>query len=321
MNNQKNEIQVSVCVVTYNQEKYISECLDSLINQKTDFNFEIIVGEDCSTDGTRAIVQQYAEKYPNLIVPLLYEKNVGGVENIKQVYKKAQGKYIAHMDGDDLALPYKLQKQFDILEANMDCNVCSHDVYQIGTMSEPKKASWNYPEGKYDLFDLYHKLPFFSHSSKMFINKYDSLFWDNLLNASYMLDIDIHIANLEDGNIYHISDYLGVYRVGSGISNKDSKVSKILPIGAERAFEKGLVLFKSDKIKLNTIRELYALSMLQCAYNYATHDKDEELFNLYVNKSIEQSKIGIKQNIFKIARIYPSIFFKLISLRNKIKNL
>ena len=82
--NIENDIQVSVCVVTYNQENYIAECLESLVNQVTNFRYEIIVGEDYSTDGTRAIVQRYVEKYPNLIVPLFYKNNIGAVENIKK---------------------------------------------------------------------------------------------------------------------------------------------------------------------------------------------------------------------------------------------
>lgn len=321
MNSNENEIQVSVCVVTYNQEDYIVECLDSLVSQQTNFKFEIVVGEDCSTDNTRAIVQSYVDKYPNLIVPLFYKKNVGAVENVKQVYKKAQGKYIAHMDGDDLALPNKLQTQFDILEANSDCNVCSHDTQQIEKEGKLKKKSWTYPEGKYDLFNLYHKLPFFAHSSKMFINKYDSEFWDDLLDASYILDMDVHIENLMDGDIYHIGELLGTYRVGSGMSNENSKFNKVLALGAERVFEKGLEIFKDDKAKLDEIKSLYALAMLQCAYSYAVYDKDVELFKTYVNKSIEQKNIGRKQHIFKLATFSPSIFFAIFSLRHKIRNL
>ena len=126
--NIENDIQVSVCVVTYNQENYIAECLESLVNQVTNFRYEIIVGEDCSTDGTRAIVQRYVEKYPDLIVPLFHKENLGPVENIKQVYKKAKGKYIAHMDADDIALPGKLQKQFEVLEKNNDCVICAHQM-------------------------------------------------------------------------------------------------------------------------------------------------------------------------------------------------
>ena len=225
------------------------------------------------------------------------------------------------MDGDDLALPEKLQKQFEILEKHSDCNVCSHDVKQINKNGVPEKNSWTYPNGKYDLFDLYKKLPFFAHSSKMFRNKYTSRFWNDLLSDPYLLDIDIHIANLKDGNVYHIGQFLGVYRVGSGISNKEQKVNKILPLGAERVFEKGLIIYKNDKVKLAAIKELYALAMLQCAYNYAVHDKDVELFKVYVGKSVQQGNIGMKQRIFKLATFYPSIFFKLFALRRKIRGL
>ncbi|WP_254617165.1 glycosyltransferase family 2 protein, partial [Acinetobacter seifertii] len=86
MMNQINEIKVSICVVTYNQEKYLAECLEKLVHQQTNFSFEIIIGEDCSTDNTRAIVQEYYEKYPDLIIPILYKENVGAIENILQVY-------------------------------------------------------------------------------------------------------------------------------------------------------------------------------------------------------------------------------------------
>ena len=151
--NIENDIKVSVCVVTYNQENYIEECLESLVNQVTNFRYEIIVGEDCSTDNTRAVVQRYVEKYPDLIVPLFYKENLGPVENIKQVYKKAKGKYIAHMDGDDMALPNKLQKQFEILENNLDCNICSHDVARINSKGVNQNNDWIYPEKVYNLFD------------------------------------------------------------------------------------------------------------------------------------------------------------------------
>ena len=143
----KDDIQVSVCVVTYNQEKYIAECLESLVTQQTSFKFEIIVGEDCSTDGTRAIVQQYVEQYPDLIVPLFYEENVGAVENVKRVYKAAKGKYIAHMDGDDFALPGKLQKQYDVMEKGYA--ICSHNVCSINTLGKIDVNFWKFEEGEY----------------------------------------------------------------------------------------------------------------------------------------------------------------------------
>lgn len=106
----KSNITVSVCVVTYNQKEYIGECLESLVTQQTNFSFEILVGDDASTDGTDQIIQKYYDKYPNIIVPIFRQNNIGAVRNIIDIYKKASGQYIAHLDGDDLALPgnYKL---------------------------------------------------------------------------------------------------------------------------------------------------------------------------------------------------------------------
>lgn len=317
--NQENDMQVSVCVVTYNQENYIAECLESLVTQQTNFKFEIIIGEDCSTDGTRAVVQSYVERYPSLIVPLFYKNNIGAVENIKQVYKKAKGKYIAHMDGDDIALPGKLQKQFDALELHSDCNVCTHDVYKIDGLGRNIKSSISFPEGEYSLFDLYCNFPFFAHSSKMFRNNYNVIFWDGLLNENYILDLDIHIANLIDGNIYHIGDYYGKYRVNTGISFAGGKVNPILSIGAERVFEKGKVIFMNDYQKLQIIKKLYARSMLGCAYEYAINDQDIEKFKEYVNKSVHESRIGLVQVFFEFGVIFPKLFFILLKIRDKLR--
>lgn len=313
-------IQVSVCVVTYNQESYIRECLDSLISQQTNFKFEIIVGEDCSTDQTRAIVGQYVKKHPDLIIPLFYNKNIGALENIKQVYLKARGKYIAHIDGDDLALPNKLQRQFDILEQNPKCNICSHDMVRVDAKGVVQQKNWVYPERIYDLFDLYHKLPFFAHSSKMFRNKYDQEFWEHLLSQPDKLDMDIHIENTIDGDIYHLGELLGGYRVNVGISTQGKRVNPILSLGAIRVFEKGLVLFENDPLKLKKIKKLYALAMLQCAYNYAVYDKDPALFKKYVALSLEQEFIGLKQIIFKIATFSPQVFIKLFVLRAQVRD-
>lgn len=312
------DIQVSVCIVTYNQEKYIAECLDSLVNQKTNFNFEIIVGEDCSTDGTRAIVQKYVDQYPELIVPLFHEKNVGPVENLKQVYLKANGKYIAHMDGDDLALPNKLQKQFDVLEENLDCNICSHDVIRVSNLSINQNRDWTYSGGVYDLLDLYKKLPFFAHSSKMFRNKYEVSFWNDLLINNEILDIDIHVANALDGNIFHIDQLLGGYRINTGVSF-EAKVNPALPRGVKRIYDNALIIFKDDPEKLLIINKRYAYVLLQYAYNYAVFDQDPELFKEYVNLSLNKKNIGIPQVLFKIATYMPNTFFVLVRLRSKLK--
>ena len=121
------EILVSVCMITYNHEEFICEAIEGVLMQKTNFPIELIIGEDCSTDNTRKIVLEYAEKHPDIICPLLPESNLGMMKNFIQTMEAARGKYIALCEGDDYWTdPYKLQKQVDFLEANEEYTVCSH---------------------------------------------------------------------------------------------------------------------------------------------------------------------------------------------------
>jgi glycosyltransferase involved in cell wall biosynthesis len=126
---------VSVCVETYQHAPYIRDTLDSILMQKTDFAFEIVLGEDESTDGTREICIEYAEKYHGKIRLFLNSrKNViyingwpTGRWNLVNNLKNARGKYIALLSGDDYWTdPYKLQKQVDVLERHPECIACHH---------------------------------------------------------------------------------------------------------------------------------------------------------------------------------------------------
>lgn len=117
------ETVVSICCITFNQANYISQCLDGFIMQKTKFHYEILINDDCSTDGTTDIIKEYAEKYPNLIRAIFHSENQysKGVKRILAtfVFPKARGKYIALCEGDDYWIdPYKLQKEVDFLEKN-----------------------------------------------------------------------------------------------------------------------------------------------------------------------------------------------------------
>lgn len=120
------KFKVSVCIVAYNQENYIRECLDSILNQETNFNFEVIVGDDASTDGTAKIIKEYSEKYPLQVRPILHEKNLGPTKNYFSVHNQANGMYVAHLDGDDYALPGKLQALADHLDKHDDCAIVWH---------------------------------------------------------------------------------------------------------------------------------------------------------------------------------------------------
>ena len=312
--NIENDIKVSVCVVTYNQENYIAECLESLVNQVTNFKYEIIVGEDCSTDSTRAIVQSYVERYPDLIVPLFYKNNIGAVENIKKVYKKAKGKYIAHMDGDDIALPGKLQKQFDILEKNPDCSICVHNMNAVDANSNFMKREFTiFDEKKYSLIDMYLINPFFIHSSKMFINKIDEYIDDLNENA---LDVEVHIEQAKQGDIYFIEEYLGVYRQFVGVTYEGKLINPLIPDRIQDIYAK----FEANKYELyevSKVRKKFAYILLQYTNHYIIHN-DLEKAKFFLKKSMKFN-ISILSFIFLMIFVFPKSLRKVLAYRNQKK--
>lgn len=129
---QNNEPLVSIVSLVYNHRPFIIRAIESWLMQKTDFTFEIVIGEDCSTDGSREIVFDYAAKYPDLINVITSDSNVGMRENSVRTNEAARGKYIAFCEGDDYWIDtMKLQKQVDFMESNPDFSICFHDAIVI----------------------------------------------------------------------------------------------------------------------------------------------------------------------------------------------
>jgi glycosyltransferase involved in cell wall biosynthesis len=121
---------VSVSVLAYNHEQYIAQAIESVISQKTDFSFEVIIGEDCSTDNTLAVIRQYEEKYPHIIRVLASEQNIGARRNRLRNSDACRGEYIAFCEGDDYWIdPEKLQKQLNFMIKNSNLSLSFHSVY------------------------------------------------------------------------------------------------------------------------------------------------------------------------------------------------
>ncbi|HVG14699.1 MAG TPA: glycosyltransferase [Chitinophagaceae bacterium] len=129
---------VSVMTLTYNHGKYIRQCLEGILMQQTNFRFEIIVGDDCSTDNTQSIIREFEEKYPDIVKPIYHQKNVGALRNaFEYCYPRLTGKYIALCEGDDYWTdPFKLQKQVDFLEQHTECVISFHRVNWVNPESE-----------------------------------------------------------------------------------------------------------------------------------------------------------------------------------------
>lgn len=133
--------RVSIRCITYNHSRYICEAFDSFLSQKTNFPFEIVVHDDCSTDGTTEIVKDYAAHFPNIIKPMFEEKNLWSqkISFSKKINAVCRGKYIALCEGDDYWCDdRKLQKQFDFMESHPEYSICLANSYKLDDITREK---------------------------------------------------------------------------------------------------------------------------------------------------------------------------------------
>lgn len=226
---------VSVCVITYNQASYIRACLQSIVDQETDFDFEVIVGDDCSTDGTREVVAEFASRYPGKVVPLLYPEKVGGTQNFISVHNRASGTYVAHIDGDDIALPGKLQKQVDYLNVHPDCSVVWHRVIvfdDAGTLSKPNLPNVSmFEDGIVHLSDVLKFGSVGYHSSMMYRAKARKTREVKGETLDYFYTVEMLLS----GYGKYLEDILGKYRNNraTGISRTGRGPQRVMQQYAE----------------------------------------------------------------------------------------
>ena len=235
MKDQANPPKVSVCVITYNQEAYIRQCLQSLVDQKANFNFEVIVADDCSTDNTPAVVREFIERHPRIVRALFQERNTGGSRNNLEVHAAATGEYVAHVDGDDYALPGKLQAQADLLDREPGCNAVWHrvDLFDdAGGFCSGKTA---------DLSIFRNGVVSFADAARLgFIGVHSSLMYRRSARNPIDLDkkvLDIYITwmLLSRGTGFFIDTVLGRYRVGASGSLSVASARKIRLLAIEHA--------------------------------------------------------------------------------------
>ena len=143
-------------MITYNHERFIAQAIESVLAQRVNFDYEIVIGEDCSTDGTSAIVMDFHRRYPGRIVPMIRDQNIGGSRNIESTLAACRGQYLAMLEGDDYwTCEDKLQRQVDFLDANPDYAICCHRV-QVFDETGTNQAGIFPPHatGTYTLDDL-----------------------------------------------------------------------------------------------------------------------------------------------------------------------
>lgn len=222
-------IKVSILMITYNQEKFISHAIESVLMQETNFDFELVIGEDCSIDNTREIVCLYQKKYPDKIKILPSDKNQGMALNFARTLAQCRGKYVALLEGDDYwTSPHKLKIQADFLDQHKDCAFCFHKVRCF--YEDKSQPAYDFPEGDLAQFSTLKTLlrgNYISTCSVVFRNRLFSSIpeWYFQLQLG---DWPLHIFNAQHGKIGYVKEKMGCYRIHKGGTWSMEKKLKIV---------------------------------------------------------------------------------------------
>lgn len=227
MNGKCNAPLVSVCIMAYNHEAYIEDCLLSVLKQKTEFSIEIIVGEDCSTDRTRLIVERYAQNHPEVIIPVFREINIGASRNYIDINRMARGRFIATLDGDDYWFPGKLQAQVDFLLKNEECSIVCTNAVVVDLKGN--HMGW-FCDCSREIIDLNYFVSganFLPQSSYMYRSAHRDLLFSDFDKIT--IDYGIILILLQCGNVGFVDECFVGYRAGvpsSMIAKSGEFVSK-----------------------------------------------------------------------------------------------
>lgn len=310
---------VSICSITYNHAPYIRQCLDSMLMQKTNFPFEIIINDDCSTDGTTEIIREYAERHPDIIHPIFHEENQysKGVRGmfVNFVFPKARGKYIAICEGDDYWTdPLKLQKQIDFLEAHPEYTMCFHNAiehYEFGDNAEHVFSTVR--DDEYTGIEIYKDwtVPTASVVFKKEVCS-TSIFKQAINNKNFIFtDIIIFLSCATVGKLRGMSDVMSVYRRHLGgmtiknIYNTSLKL-RLQYLDIYKVFGDAYKKTSKWKYALNTIHGVFLYSIvhpeIKTRYDilfevFKTAPADALIVfkNAFIKKMKELFKIGSHQ--------------------------
>ena len=215
---------ISVCIPAYNQEKYIEQCLTSIIDQDIQIPYEIIVADDCSSDGTKDIVMKLQRQHPNTIKLLTNSINLGPTQNALLARSHALGKYICNCDGDDFFYKEKLRVQYEFLEANPGYIVAWHQVDFYGENGSLRKAGIVDSKGvtSVNIQDMLAFGSWGANSSIMY--RYDGVPFKTEKYTMY--DFEFSLLLLSKGSGALMPNVLGGYRVGASGSLTDSLIKK-----------------------------------------------------------------------------------------------
>ena len=288
--------KLSVCMITYNHERFIAQAIESVLEQKTAFDFELVIGEDCSTDGTRTIVMRYAQRYPAKIRAFIRDKNLGLGRNGPQTINECHGQYVAMLEGDDYWIdPDKLQMQVDFLDANPSYSLCCHrcKIYDEETGAlvddDDQKLFVDGEKGKDITTDIFFTSWVPSTLTVVFRKE---LFDINIATNNYLYDAPLYFDLLSKGNGYFLNYSGAIYRKHhGGMYSKKSMFAR-----AELIYLTYKNLYKVRRSPL--VKKIYisrCIHLIYCAM---------------VSRKRPYLNIGLYKYIFNLFLLSPPCFCK-----------
>lgn len=291
---------VSVCVLSYNHEKYLRDCLEGIVMQRTTFPIEAWVHDDASTDKSQEIIKEYQQRYPEIIKPILqtenqYSKKEGSILN-RFVFPKCTGKYIALCEGDDYWIdPNKLQKQVDYLEAHPECTCYAHNSLRLNTITR-EIGLFNKKQLRildYTLGQFIAREWFTPTQSLMYRQSAYTYFNDmpNFMHGDYSILINILLK--EGSYLHYENEIMSVYRNGGYASTHFKEIDLC------NDFIKMLEYFKSKSNK-------------RC----------DEIFDKQIERQIEEKEAAMshQKEIFKSRSLHVRIWHWVARMAAAIAN-
>jgi glycosyltransferase involved in cell wall biosynthesis len=208
-------MKISILMITYNHEKFIAQAIESVLIQQANFDYELVIGEDGSSDRTREIALDFQRRYPDKIRVLLTDQNLGMHRNFARTLEACRGQYIALLEGDDYwTSPDKLQKQAEVLDTHPECALCFH---QVATLEhEDQQPIVRHKQHKLisNLEDIV-RTNFIPTGSVMFRREFLTTFPDWFYTAP-VVDWPLFVAVAEHGEIRYLDEVMATYRIHNG---------------------------------------------------------------------------------------------------------
>ncbi len=256
-----NEVMLSIYVTTFNHEKYIAQALDSILMQKTKYKYEVLVGEDCSTDNTREILKEYERKYPNVFQMFYRKTNMykEKISNAGDLKLRCKGKYVVCLEGDDFWTDEnKIEKQITFLEEHPEYIAIAHKCIVVDENSKPKDS--HYPECKDKEYSLKHfmseimpgQLTTFMHKNCFHNEFFDSeIFFQGLIPGDRLM----YYMLTTYGKVHCMDEVMSAYR---HIQSNGTSYSSTFSYDFMAQEKWGFELLKHTNISGNNLAIKYA---------------------------------------------------------------